>query len=259
MFVRVDQAAHWYSSQTGAPCHEIEGKNGVKRAPRIDEAIRLGLVPSVTNILRTLAKPSLEAWKQNQLIYSALTHPNPQNLPAHDFAEIIAKEAAQEAKDAATKGAQIHSAIGDYFNEIQNPLLPENFPAFAKAHAMNKIYIEKSFANEMFGGQIDYIGTFDGKLSLIDFKTTKDKPDGVTYYPEWHLQLAAYLYGYASPRQIEQVVSVVLPATNEIDFKIWTHTEDAFAAFLAISHVWQWKTGWNERLLNNGKRLKRSA
>ena len=49
--------------------HEVPRASGEGMRPTdVRDAKRLGLLPSVTNILGGLAKPGIDAWKRNQLV-----------------------------------------------------------------------------------------------------------------------------------------------------------------------------------------------
>lgn len=70
-----ESASHWYFPD-GSPLHEVERADGKGTRPtNLRDARKLGLYPSVTNILSVLAKPGLNAWKQEQAILAALTLP----------------------------------------------------------------------------------------------------------------------------------------------------------------------------------------
>ena len=66
------ESGHWYT-QEGEPMYTIIGVNGKERNTNLRDARLLGLVPSVTTIMDLIAKPSLENWKINQALNSALT------------------------------------------------------------------------------------------------------------------------------------------------------------------------------------------
>ena len=66
------ESGHWYA-QDGEPMYTIIGANGKERNTTLRDAKSLGLVPSVTTILGMIAKPSLENWKINHALNSALT------------------------------------------------------------------------------------------------------------------------------------------------------------------------------------------
>ena len=66
------EAGHWYDHD-GKPMYTIIGANGKERNTTLRDAKKEGFVPSVTTIIGMIAKPSLENWKINQALNSALT------------------------------------------------------------------------------------------------------------------------------------------------------------------------------------------
>ena len=64
------ESGHWYSRRRAV--YTIIGANGRKNTT-LRDAKTLGLVPSVTTIIGMIAKPSLENWKINQALNSALS------------------------------------------------------------------------------------------------------------------------------------------------------------------------------------------
>ena len=61
------------------------------------------------------------------------------------------------------------------------------FKEFYKEHEMKPLELEFSVYGDYWGGTLDYYGWFDGKLYVIDFKTSKN------HYPNEHgPQIAAY-------------------------------------------------------------------
>ena len=69
---QLSEAGHWYDSK-GAPTYTIVGLNRVERNTTLRDARKHGYVPSVTTIIGMAAKPSLENWKINQALNSAIT------------------------------------------------------------------------------------------------------------------------------------------------------------------------------------------
>src|SRR2546426_12684400 len=75
ILIQRQAASYWYL-RDGRPFHEIAKKDGSGNRPvTLADARKVLAVPSVTNVLGVLAKPSLEAWKIEQGILSALTLP----------------------------------------------------------------------------------------------------------------------------------------------------------------------------------------
>ena len=74
------ESMHWYG-RDGSPQYQLIGANGKERPPTLRDARKLGLVPSVTSIIRCAAAPGLERWKQEQVLMAALTLPRNPDEP----------------------------------------------------------------------------------------------------------------------------------------------------------------------------------
>ena len=241
--VRPVNDAHYYLYPSGEPFHEIEcsSKEGMRKTT-IRDAKKHGAVPSVTTILKVISKEALNAWKTNQAILSALTHPNPDKLKADDLAKLIAEESKREADLAKIKGKQIHAAIeqglrtGTWVGDIAN-----GFAAFASEHGMKAMETEKSFATKDYGGTVDFCGIFRDKICIVDFKT--HEKDEAPFYDDWAYQLEAYARPYLN---VEQIVSLAIHRENpgQIDFKIWNNRDEAWQVFQAAMKIWQIQNKW---------------
>lgn len=72
------KAPRWYWEHDGVveACYTMPKKDGSgMKDTTLREARELGLLPSVTSILRVMAQPGLERYKLGQVIYSAMTLP----------------------------------------------------------------------------------------------------------------------------------------------------------------------------------------
>jgi hypothetical protein len=68
-----ESSSHWYFPD-GTPLHDVPRADGKGTRPTsLRDARKLGLFPSVTNVLGVIANPGLSAWKMEQAILSALT------------------------------------------------------------------------------------------------------------------------------------------------------------------------------------------
>ena len=63
------------SPHDGVPLHTVLSAKGEPRPTTLRDARKLGLLPSVTNILSILSKPELTSWLQEQAVMAALTLP----------------------------------------------------------------------------------------------------------------------------------------------------------------------------------------
>ncbi len=66
--------AHWYQ-RDGEPLHSVLSAKGEPRPTTVRDARKLGLLPSVTNVLGVINKPELVEWKMTQAVLAALTLP----------------------------------------------------------------------------------------------------------------------------------------------------------------------------------------
>ena len=104
------ESGHWYA-QDGEPMYTIIGANGKERNTTLRDAKSLGLVPSVTTILGMIAKPSLENWKINQALNSALTLERKEGESFDSFAYRCKMDSKKIGMEAAKKGTKIHYQI----------------------------------------------------------------------------------------------------------------------------------------------------
>jgi hypothetical protein len=145
--------------------------------------------PSVTTVLGHLPNPGLESWKRR-------------------VGEVEAKRISKEATD---RGTRIHKLAEDFL--LSQPLQIDMFdhdmwnslkPVMDKIdniHALEgKLYSDKLAV----AGTVDCIAEFDGKLSIIDFKTSK-RPKDINNITDYFVQATAYsvmfqeLFGIAIP------------------------------------------------------------
>jgi len=114
------ESTHWYG-RDGSPCYTIIGKNGNERPTTLRDARTLLLVPSVTTVIKCAAAPGLERWKQEQVLYAALTLPKIDGEPEKDYLARIMRDAGERAKQAAERGTIIHAAIQGHYEGVPPP------------------------------------------------------------------------------------------------------------------------------------------
>ena len=249
MIVRASESQHWYD-RAGTPAYTVTAKSGEQRATTLRDARKLNLVPSVTTILSVAAKPALEAWKLNQMMYACLTLPKVEGETEERFIERIIKDSKEQAKKAAERGTTIHGALESFFEGVyladfmdyQNGVdkgLIDTFgtPTWAT---------EKSFAHELgFGGKVD-LHSKDGSGLVVDFKTKEFKdPSKVEAYDDQLLQLASYRVGLGIPnaRCANVYVSVTDPGLVKVIEWSEEELQRGWTMFQALLNYWQAKTG----------------
>ena len=116
--------------------YTIIGANGRERNTTLRDAKTLGLVPSVTTIIGMIAKPSLENWKINQALNSALSLERYENESLDEFSARCKHDSKKISIEAAERGTKIHGMIERGFlgkektkpYEIIKDWLDETFP-----------------------------------------------------------------------------------------------------------------------------------
>ena len=157
-------------------------------------------------------------------------------------ARVGAEEANKISKRATTAGTTVHSMIEDYLN---NELDLEKYDGkhlakilFTQAKPMlariNNIHFQEAplYSHEFaIAGRVDCIAEFDGKLSIIDFKTSsKEKKE------EWMEGYLVQETGYAkmyeerSGIKVEQIVTLITCQTG--DTQVFIKNPDDYVPLL---------------------------
>lgn len=153
-------------------------------------------IPSVTTALSCIAKPGLVYWSANvtcEYLANILNTGAP--ITAQDI-ETARKQHLAKKEEAATSGTLVHKWAEDYIKGAQ-PDLPEDpevmngvsaFLRWVDEHNVKFISSERFVYSLIhnYVGQMDAEAEIDGKVCVIDFKTSK----GI--YKEMLYQTAAY-------------------------------------------------------------------
>lgn len=160
--------------------------------------------PSVTTVLAEKNKKVILDWRQR----------------------IGADQANQISRRAAGRGTGLHRAVERYLNN-DAPFAPEltvnplQFEMFRQLMPLldriDNIHCQETamFSHHLrLAGTVDCIAEFDGKLSVIDFKTST-KPKKAEWISTYFMQCAAYAIMYEELTQIPIVNLAVLIAVEE--------------------------------------------
>jgi hypothetical protein len=179
MFPRAAESLHWYYPD-GRPAYEVPNADGSKMInPDIRHARKLGLLPSVTTVMRVLAAPGLERWKREQFALSALTLTRLENEPDERFLRRVEEDSRAWAAKRADEGTRLHAAIEQAFRD-------EPFdPAFYDHVALVRQKLEQL--------PLAFVGDFESKDTL-EGKLERD-----LFYDEHVMQLAAYARALKNP------------------------------------------------------------
>jgi hypothetical protein len=247
---RPSESQHWYAKD-GTPMYTVPAKNGQPRATTLRDAKKMGLLPSVTTIMKAAASPGLEAWKLNQMMLAALTLPRFEGETEETFIARIQADSKEQARQAAERGTAVHAAIERFFDgQIEADSLPYLEAVYRKieeSFGILKWSVEKSFASGEYAGKVDLHST-DGDGVVIDFKTkefTSESLEKVAGFDENVMQLAAYRMGLAIPnaRCANVFVSVIEPGLVVV--REWTPQEldRGWKMFDALKTYWYARSG----------------
>lgn len=250
---RDSESVHWYT-QDGEPMHTIVGANGRERATNLRDAKKLRLLPSVTSILSCLANLALAAWKQRQVLMSALTLPRNPLETAEQFAVRVIDDSKRQAKEAAEWGNEFHGIAQIINNGGIIKSMPIRWLSWEAAYrewydsniagtiAAEKVLVDVEAG---FAGTCDLIAEHrELGLVLVDYKRQDVKKGKASFYSKWLYQLAAYRHAYKSGgRCISLVVDCNEP---KLYAKVWDDkdVERGWEVFRALIKVWQAEKGY---------------
>ena len=208
----IKESTHYYT-RDGKPAYTVVGANGKERDTTLRDARKMGLLPSVTSIIKCAAAPGLELWKSRQVMLAALTLPRNGGESDDAYFDRIMRDSKEQAKKAAEKGTEIHAAIQAYFDE-------ESVAGWGWAGdyvegvcdqldlycSCQKWVAERSFAHPLgFGGKVD----LSSDEWVIDFKTKEfGKEDELKTWDEHAMQLAAYDAGLGGKHRQGAIIYV---------------------------------------------------
>ena len=178
----IKESGHWYNKE-GEACHTIESKNGKLRPTTLRDARKFNWYPSVTTLMKVLAAPELDRWKQQQVLIASLTLPRNEGETDDQYCSRIMEDAFKQVGDAADLGTAIHKALEDHFQgQAYDPAM-EQYIAPVKAWAAEKKVKFLKHELRLVNHEIGYAGTtdalieVDGILHILDYKSRKTKGD----------------------------------------------------------------------------------
>lgn len=239
---------HWYFKD-GKPAFEVPSADGKKMVePDIRHARKIGLLPSVTTIIREAAKPGLERWKIQQGILAALTLPRSDGEPLDAFAERAMRDSQEQAKMAAERGTAIHAAIQGHYEGIQPdpdlwPHIKGAIEAVTDKYRTQRWKPEQSFASLLgFGGKVD----LSAPDLVLDFKTKEFyDTEKKLAWDEQCIQLSAYREGLGMPAATCANVFVSTTVPGLVHVHEWTDDElqRGWKMFRALLYYFYARTG----------------
>jgi hypothetical protein len=213
------------------------------------DARKLGLLPSVTNILGVIAKPELTGWLQEQAVLAALTLPRIKGESEDVFARRVVTDSLTTRDGAADFGTAFHHGAERVARTLE--VDPSDSLAgwlrlyrhWYQANGLCAVWTERVLVN-LTGG---YAGTADllvehpvHKLALLDLKTQGVKPGAKPVpYRSWCYQLAAYRRALGQPVACLNVIINSREPTEPVEHR-WSEEEleRGWEAFDAARTLW---------------------
>ena len=212
------------------------------------------MLPGVTTALSSISKPMLIPWAAKMASENIKEF-----LLEHSTGRILTKEEIEKAclegkniykkksSEAADIGTRAHAAINAII-EGREPKIDDDIKiaveAFEKYQKTNALKIELGDTKiaslvHGYGGSLDAIGMENGKVIIVDFKTSK----GIVFYPEWSFQLAAYSYAFQETYALDYLPTglIVRIAKDKPDFRVAkvTNIAQAFLGFKAALSLYR--------------------
>lgn len=190
-----------------------------------------GNYPSITTVLSVLSRDSIKAWR----------------------AKVGEKEANRISTQAARRGTNVHSLCEDYLNNKELPkMMPNELAMFRSIkpildERINTIYAQEApLYSDYLGvaGRVDCIAEFDGRLSVIDFKTSR-KPKKKEWISNYFQQASAYcvMFEERTGIPIDKIVIIVAVSGDDgevLEPQVFVEKRDNYI-FECIKTIEQYK------------------
>ncbi len=166
-------------------------------------------------------------------------------------ARVGTEEANRIASKAATRGTKLHKICEDYINNeipvFKTPLERELFSSIKPhLHRINNVYAQelRMYSDHLrVAGTVDCIGEFDGKLSVIDFKTSnyeKQKEKIENYF----MQCSGYAVMFEELFNIPVSQIVVVIAVEDGSPQVFVERRDNYIEdLIALRDQYEKKNG----------------
>jgi len=161
-------------------------------------------LPSITTVLSILTEQSIREWR----------------------ARVGEEEANRVSAKASSRGTKVHAIIEDYINNVEDyeqKYLPNVVGNFMDVKPILDERIGDVYAQEAplysthlgVAGRVDCVAMFDGKLSIIDFKTAR-KPKRKEWIENYFIQESAYavMWEERTGTPIVQLVTIIAVDNN---------------------------------------------
>ncbi len=180
---------------------KTENRNG-RREYKTPEGINL---PSITTVLSILSRESIAKWR----------------------ARVGHEEANRISHRASTRGTAVHAIVEKYINNEENfkdGYTPDIISSFIDLKPIldsriGRVYAQEAplYSNHLgVAGRVDCVAEFDGRPSIIDFKTSM-KPKRLDWIKNYFMQESAYaiMWEERTGQPITQLVTIISVDNHE--------------------------------------------
>ena len=169
--------------------------------------------PSITTVLAEYNRKAIFEWRQR----------------------VGEEEANKISRQASGRGTRIHKLCEDYLNNLaldfKTPLDKEMFERFKPTlFRINNIYAQelRMYSDHLrIAGTVDAVASFDGKKSIIDFKTAR-KPKDKNHIENYFMQAAAYAIMFEERFKIAVPQIVIAIAVDDEDPQVFVEKRDDY-------------------------------
>lgn len=257
---------HWYTKEGQAahtqPTKSKSAKNPT-RATTIADAKKLGLLPSVSSVLKVINNPSLERWKCLEIVKACAGNPQFESESIEDYSHRILDMAFDVASDAADLGTRIHANIEAM---LKNEVMPNADEVDYANDAVSKLeelgikVVESEFCTACpfygYAGTTDVAFTKGEICGILDFKSKRTK-EGEPIIPAFGhaAQIAAYHVSYWTGGNAildntvgyNIYISTTEPGRIEVVEYDAETLRDEFEMFKNALAIWRHKHGYDPR------------
>jgi len=210
------ESGRFYTS-TGDPVLEVDNssKPGETRLPTVSDAVKNNWYPSVTEVIKTMSRAGLEAWKQDHMLDIALANPFPEagNPPidawppdriarADIWKALIFKLSEEYASAAAERGKEIHADIENYFSgtmpvdpasEAACNMLGQRYSGWRTIPSFRFVNAKQGYAGEMDLLVLNSAKVETATVAIVSDIKTKDVKTFSKPSIDYGLQVGAYM------------------------------------------------------------------
>ena len=187
--------------------------------------------PSVTTVLGVLSRDSIKEWRKR----------------------VGAETANKISRQASTRGTKIHTLCEDILNNkevnydnltlIDQEMFNNFRPLLDRIDNIHGQEVALYSDHLRMAGRVDCIAEFDGKLSIIDFKTSK-KPKRKEWIENYFAQAAAYAIMYEERTGTPINRCAILIAVEGEEPQVFVETRDNYVKLLfEAREIWESENG----------------